>query len=289
MMGVFKEMKSGKLVVRRRLRTGREWYRVYENNNPDRRRKVKIADYRFGNILIRWGNRMELDTDGKIVYNSCKAQERATDKKKSRQIFMEKGVLCPRLVGRDNAVFPVIARPSRHAKGKNFVVLRNRDEFVRHYDANERNGWYYSEFIDKTHEYRVHCAHGKVLEVMEKPKGEGIAWNRARVGEPFVRVERRNYNKAVCIEALKAAAALGLDFSGVDVIFKDGKAYVVECNTSPTLNSSPHVTSRYALYFDWLLRNDEKRPHWDFAKFKKAESLCWKNFQLKDEAGAADE
>lgn len=291
MRGVFGNMKdkNARLVVRRRL-PRREWYRVYTDNNPDRRVKHQIPGFIYSNVIIRWGSRIEIDTAGKIVYNNCKALERATDKKLSRQIFIEKGVSCPKLVGRDNTQFPVIARPSRHAKGKNFVVLRNREEFVRHFDANERNGWYYSEFIDKTDEFRVHCAHGKVLELMRKPRGEGFAWNRAQVGEPFVRVERRDYGDKlnVCVEALKAAAALGLDFSGVDVIVKDGKAYVIECNTSPTLNSSPHVTTRYAKYFDWLARSNEKRPHWEFLNFKKGESLVWKNFQLDETKEVAE-
>lgn len=293
MLGVYGHMKNknARLIVRRRLQNGREWYRTYINNDNTKRIKKKIPGFVLSNVIIRWGNRIEINTEGKIVYNSATAIARATDKKESRRIFMEKGVRCPRLVGRDNNVFPVIARPSRHAKGKNFVVLKNRAEFLRHYDANERNGWYYSEFIDKNQEFRVHCAHGKVIEIMEKPRGEGIAWNRARVGEPFVRVPRNNYDDklALCVEALKATQALGLDFSGVDVIVKDGVPYVVECNTSQTLNSSPHVTERYAKYFDWLARSEQKRPHWDFLQFKKAKSLVWKNFQFNETAPGANE
>lgn len=290
MKGVYAEMKNNtsKLVVRRRVGR-REWFRVYTDNDVTKKVKRPVAGFNFNGPLIRWGSRIEIP-DTSIVYNNSKAIERATDKKKSRKLMLEKGVSCPKLVNRNNTVFPVIARPSRHAKGKNFVVLRNVTEFRNHWDAHEHNGWYYSEFIDKEREIRVHCAHGKVLEVMEKPRPTdgGIAWNRAINGAPFVRVERANYKLYMVKEALKAIKALGLDFGGVDVIIVGKQAYVLEVNTSPTLNSSPHVTSRYAKYFDWLFRSPTKRPHWDFEQFTAGPSLAWKNFQLTETAETAE-
>lgn len=284
MKGVYAQMNGGRLLVRRQPRRGGEIYRVYTGNNSER--FAADRNPQFDNIVLRWGNYIRLpEQAGRIVYNNATAIKRATNKKTCRQFLLSRNIRCPRLVDRTNTVFPVIARPSRHAKGRNFVVLRNRAEFVRHYDANESQGWYYSEFIDKSHEYRVHCAHGKVIEVMEKPRGEGIAWNRARVGEPFIRVPREQYDsiphlRAVCLEALKAVKEVGLDFSGVDVIVFNNQAYVVECNTSQTLNSSPHVTERYARYFSWLNRSNARRPHWDFTGFDRASSLVWKNQQL---------
>lgn len=283
MKGVYSLMTSdSSLVVRRRL-PHKEFFRVYKNHNVDKFTKVPIPNMEFDNVIIRWGSRIPVE-DTNIVYNNSKAIERATNKKGSRKFLLEKGVSCPRLVGRDNAVFPVIARPSTHAKGKNFVVLKNAAEFRAHWDANEKKGWYYSEFIDKTRELRVHCAHGKVLEVMEKPRPQngGIAWNRAINHAPFVRVDRKDYKKFMLVEALKAVKELGLDFGGVDVIILGDKSYVLEVNTSPTLNSSPHVTSRYAMYFDWLARSNTKRPHWNFNEFTAGPSLAWKNFQLTE-------
>lgn len=287
MLGVFGKTseKNIRLCVRRRVGS-REWFRVYKNNNPNQRTKVKPANINFHDVIIRWGCRQPIN-DGieRVIYNKGTAIELATDKKKSRKFLLEKGVSCPKLVGLSNTQFPVIARPSKHAKGKNFVVLKNATEFTAHYNTHESSGWYYSEFIDKQYEYRVHTAHGKVLEVMRKPKGNGIAWNRAVTGEAFIRVPREEYNTTphihkVCLEALKATKEIGLDFSGVDVIVLNGTAFVLELNTSPTLNSSPHVTERYAKYFNWLARSTERRPHWQFSHFKKAKSLVWKNFQL---------
>jgi glutathione synthase/RimK-type ligase-like ATP-grasp enzyme len=295
MMKVYGLMKSAsRLVIRRRLlKSGKEFLRTFEDHNVEKRIKRPISELTLvDKKVIRWGNRIEGETSkGTIVYNKAEAIANATDKKLSRQMFIEGKVRTPKLVTPENiadADFPVIARPSRHAKGKNFIILKTRDTFIQHYNANERNGWYYSAFVNKTREFRVHCAHGKVLAVMQKtPGGDKIAWNRAVTGEPFTRVAQADYPFSCCFQALKAVQVLGLDFAGVDVmeIMEKGKpqGYVLEVNTSPTLNSSDWVSERYAQYFDWLNRAAKRREHWDFTKFEKASSFAWKQFQLMDE------
>ena len=295
MKKVYSQMQGNSTLKVRRIPRGQQGYiRSYNNHNVNAFTRENLANLNLGNaIIIRWGNRIEAPTnEGTVIYNKSEAVKKATDKKLSRQIFLEQKVRIPRLFSdQDYAAktltFPIIARPSRHAKGKNFVILKSREAFIAHYRENEHLGWYYSEFIDKDREFRCHCAHGKILAVMEKPRGNGIAWNRAQVGEPFVKVQQENYLFTACFQALKACKALGLDFGGIDVIVKnnkDGKpeAFVLEANTSPTLNSSDWVSSQYAKYFDWLGRSDKRREHWDFTKFEKAPSFAWKQAQLAE-------
>lgn len=289
---VYAQMKSGTRmhVVRTLRKSGRRYIREYLDHNVDKLTKQPVSVLLYPKQhLIRWGNRVEAGTDGStITYNKSEAIARATNKKKSREIFMEKGVSCPKLVTPTNVTpnqFPVIARPLVHSKGKNFITLRNVSEFQAHYNSHNGN-WYYSEFIDKEREFRVHCAHGKVLAIMEKPRAVGIAWNRAQNHSIFIRVPQNEYRLNVCLEAIKSIEALELDFGGVDVMIKGDNAYVLEVNTAPTLNSSEYVSQRYAQYFDWLTRKDDRRDHWKFTDWKKAKSFSWKNFQLDDIAGA---
>jgi glutathione synthase/RimK-type ligase-like ATP-grasp enzyme len=292
MKKVFALMKSEtNLIVRRIIaKKGKSFLRVYEGNQSDKFKKRPINELTMaGSKVIRWGNRIEAETDKTtIVYNKSEAIEKATDKKRSRELFIKGKVRTPALVTPTTIganQYPVIARPSRHAKGKNFVVLTNQELFSAHYAQNSNAGWYYSEFINKEREFRVHCAHGKILAVMEKARGgDKIAWNRAVTGEPFTRVQTADYPFSVCFQALKAVKTLGLDFAGVDVLLLGKDGIVLEVNTSPTLNSSDHVSTMYAKYFDWLNRSDKRREHWDFTKFKSAESFQWKNFQLDETA-----
>ncbi len=290
MKKVFALMKSeGSLTVRRiPPRTKKPYLRVYTGSDIDKFAKKPVDELTLAsNKIIRWGNRIEGTTDkSTIVYNKSEAIAKATNKKLSRQLFIKDKVRTANLVTPDtikDSQYPVIARPSTHAKGKNFIILRSIDEFRTHFTANDPNGWYYSEFINKEREFRVHCAHGKILAVMEKTKGgDKIAWNRAVTGEPFTRIPVDQYPFSVCFQALKAVKILGLDFAGVDVMLFGKEGVVLEVNTSPTLNSSDFVSQQYAKYFDWLNRQEKRRDHWDFTKFKSADSFQWKNFQLLD-------
>jgi hypothetical protein len=290
MKKVYASMKSEAILTVRRIppRTKKAYLRLYTANSIDKFAKKPVDELTLAsNKIIRWGNRIEGSTDkSTIVYNKSEAIAKATNKKLSRQLFLEGKVRTPALVSPETVKenqYPIIARPSTHAKGKNFVILRNAADFASHYNTNEKAGWYYSEFINKEREFRVHCAHGKILAVMEKAKGgDKIAWNRAVTGEPFTRLSVEDYPFSVCFQALKACKTLGLDFAGVDVLLFGKEGFVLEVNTSPTLNSSDFVSVQYAKYFDWLNREEKRRNHWDFTKFEKAGSFQWKNFQLMD-------
>lgn len=293
MRGVFTKVKSNiELFVRRRVikkRTGlvREWFRKYVDNNSNTFTKLKIEAVNFTNkIIIRWGNRIEVDTTNSIVYNKSKAINLATDKKESRRVLAEAGISVPRDVypQSENINYPVIARPRIHAKGRNFIVLRDINSFQRHYIDNKEN-WYYSEFVDKIKEYRVHCAHGRILNYLEKPNpGNGqIAWNRAVNGEAFTNVKWSDYDPKVALECLKAVEVIGLDFAGVDVIVDaEGNPYILELNTSPTLNSSEYSMERYSKYFDWLTKSDNRRSHHELKEFKKASNYAWHEYHFED-------
>lgn len=295
---VYSTMTSGTLVQRRQIFSKkrvflRQYYRTFVDNIVDVMHKVAQLDV-TNSIVIRWGTREELNTDNTtIVYNQSKAIANATDKKLSRELFIENNVSTPVLVTPDNfqeTYLPIIARPLVHSKGKNFVVLANVYDFENHYNQNNE-GWYYSQFINKEREFRVHCGHGKVLVLMEKsnPGNGNLAWNRAQNDtEPFTyipwaQIDDENL-KCVLEEGLKATTAVGLDMSGVDVMLYNGQAYVLEVNTAPTLNTSPYVAERWGKYFDWLFRQESRREHWDISGLKKASSLVWKNFQLMDQA-----
>lgn len=293
MKGTFSKLLSNaELFVRRRItkRSGAiaEWFRKYTNANVDTFTKVGIQIADFTNtILIRWGNTIKIDTTGCIVYNKAENIEKATDKKLSRKILSEAGISVPREVNPQSEAinYPVIARPSRHAKGKNFIILNNLEQLTNHYNNNEHKGWYYSEFVDKVSEYRIHCAHGRILNYLEKPNpGNGtIAWNRAINGEAFTNINWDNYNALVAYEALKAVEALGLDFAGVDVIVDaEGKPYILELNTSPTLSSSEYSMTRYGLYFDWLGKTGKRRDHHEIKEFKKASNYAWHGYHFED-------
>ncbi len=225
MAGTYKQMTgNAELHVRRRLANPagkilKEYWRVYTNHNVDDFEKVNINNNDFTNkIIVRWGNTIPLNLDNSITYNTANAIAKATNKKFSREIFIKAGLPCPKLLNEnthiDDIKFPVIARPLKHAKGKNFIVLKNKEDLNTHLSIDNGLEWYYSEFVDKKQEFRLHIGHQRILNYLEKPNPNNgnLAWNRAQNDDPFVNVKWNDYNGDLCKVAIKALQALGLDF-----------------------------------------------------------------------------
>jgi len=166
MKNVYSKMNVGNLVVRRRLR--KLYYRVYSNNRVDVLEKCSGIDFSECKVLIRWGSQEVVDVPNTcIIYNTGTALKNISNKFESRKIMNAAGVnvplnVTPQTEERDMN-YPIIARPFRHSKGKNFILLNNRNEFVSHYQRNS-GGWYYSNFVNKVKEFRVHCMLGRLCQ-----------------------------------------------------------------------------------------------------------------------------
>lgn len=164
MKNVYSKMKEGNLVVRRKLPNNKIYYRVYSDNRIDTLQRENSPKFDKCAIIIRWGTQEVLDTKNAIVYNKASVLSLVSNKFESRKVMAKSGVNVPLNVtnatNKRDIVYPVIARPFHHSKGKNFIILKNYEDFIRHYNVNHRN-WYYSNFVDKVKEFRVHCAHGE--------------------------------------------------------------------------------------------------------------------------------
>ena len=113
--------------------------------------------------------------------------------------------------------------------GRGIVVAKEVDELV---DAP-----LYTQYIKKTHEFRVHVFNGAVIDYVQKKKKAGVEERNKYVrsvenGWVFCRddIEVRDDVKNIAVSAVNA---LGLDFGAVDVILgHDGEVYVLEVNTA---------------------------------------------------------
>lgn len=224
-------------------------------------------------VFIRWGSPYKTsDISTSLDYNSRLSVVRANDKKNSRLILAKAGIPVPRIITSNskNIKYPLVARPRFHAFGRNFILLKHPKEFTSHYTNHAPQGWYYSQFVDKVQEFRVHVAHGKVLCVLEKQGNKNeIIWNRAQTRHSAVVVEPDQWKILVIQAAVKAVKAIGIDFAGVDVMVdQDGKPYVLELNARPLMYSAPLISDKYAQYFDWLASMDTKRVHFDLMSNK---------------------
>ena len=102
----------------------------------------------------------------------------------------------------------------------------------------------YVRYMPKEHEYRVHVVNGVVIDMQRKGLREeyrgqdDVNWmvrNLAN-GFVFVRNDGHEFPEGINVLAIRAVAALGLDFGAVDIITtRRGNAYVLEVNSAPGL------------------------------------------------------
>jgi len=114
--------------------------------------------------------------------------------------------------------------------------------------------------IKKVAEYRVFVVQGRVVSVAEKTPSnpDDIAWNVAQGGR-FDVVSWDNWPLQAVRKSVEAFNLTELDFGGVDVMVDaDGKAYVIEINSAPSLTSE-YRQQCMAKAFDWIATNGKER------------------------------
>lgn len=119
----------------------------------------------------------------------------------------------------------------------------------------------YVEYVRKAAEYRLHVAFGRVMFCQfklrkndnEQTADQKLIRNHDN-GWVFAPRSVEELHLTVKEEALKAVAALGLDFGAVDMIIskKDSLPFVLEVNTAPGI-SSPTLRTEYERVFKEFL------------------------------------
>lgn len=224
--------------------------------------------------VIRWGctaNLARADNAFPTVLNESATVHWCNDKRASRMALQIADISVPRswfYWGEfantvDYADYTTrgrtyIARKNTHAQGRELV--HGSPAFVVRALVNWGEG-YIAEYIPKVKEYRVYIIQGRVACVAEKTVADPtqIAWNHAR-GGTFSNVRWNDWPIDSCIEALKAAALSGTDFSGVDVMVDaEGVPYILELNSAPSLTSE-YRQRAFAKCFDYMVQNPEDPP-----------------------------
>lgn len=232
--------------------------------------------------VFRYGCRaLKLKGLNKVVYNNSASIKMASDKYNSRLLFKSNGIPIPNTyscieVHQEDIKFPIIRRPIKHSKSKDFTVINSREELNNFTQQDvEIGGFYYSEFIDKVREIRVHVAHGKIITIVEKrpPINKQYSWGMV---DNFDNIKWGQWRKDIVESSISSVKTLGLTFGAVDVIIdKSGNYYILEVNTAPDFSYSNYLTSKMIKYFNWVA-GDEKRKSWLKVEKDKASNFAWK-------------
>lgn len=202
-------------------------------------------------LAINWGNSSPLQAlPRQKVLNPPDKVANAIDKLRAFNLWKERGIAIPFYsdskcdVDLDNHVY--LARlHTTGSGGEGIVVLRKGDEVPE--------APLYVRYIPKREEYRVHVFCGSAIHVQQKRRRSGVEQSADEKlirnydnGWVFCNVDLTQVDPSLLELAVKACAALGLDFGALDMVKSnhDGEYYVLECNTAPGLDS-PTAIQKY--------------------------------------------
>jgi glutathione synthase/RimK-type ligase-like ATP-grasp enzyme len=212
---------------------------------------------RYTDILVRWGCTATYPRDRRNqLINKAREMHLVYDKKGSRELLQNEGASVPKSyfsVGQvlsEGAVGrPLIARPRHHSQGRDTTVLETLEEI----ESFRNQDYYFSEYIQKEKEFRVHIMYNYVLAVTEKVPEDrnAICWNEATAGSAFNNVKWNRWPLELLREAFKVSKILNIDFGGIDFMQKGDRFYCLECNSAPSL--SPYRQEVYSRGLKYIL------------------------------------
>lgn len=219
-------------------------------------KRIKHGNSKFrggmGKAIINWGAGTLPDQvmACQRVLNKPEAIRKASNKLKSFELFQEAGVTIPPfftskeqanvfLSDGQNVNASIVCRTilSGHS-GAGIVIANSADDLVE--------APLYTAYIKKQEEYRYHVFMGQVVDIQRKARkrdvpDDAVNWQVRNLDGGFIFAREGVVESPVASEeAVKAVAALGLDFGAVDLIYnaREDKYYVLEVNTAPGLSGT---------------------------------------------------
>ena len=166
------------------------------------------------------------------------------DKLEQYKIMSLAGIPQPEIFGIFDVKFPALGRKRHHSRGRDIVYCED------YYDVEFSDSDFFTQYIDKKAEYRVHVL-GDTCLVKRKtadPDMEQDPIIRSR-GKGWRQISYDGrYKEDLETLAKRAVDALEMDFGVVDIIRdQDNKLFVLEVNSAPSLNDSKQEV--YIEYF----------------------------------------
>ena len=220
---------------------------------PDAVLVRSMAGGTFEAVTLRLGILHALRESGVPVVNDARAIERCVDKSTTSFLLARAGIATPgtwavesrelaaAIVRRETAAGPLVLKPLFGSQGRGLRLIRAEQDlpdlgavkgvyYLQRYVAVEREGF---------RDFRLLVSRGRVVTAMMRHAASWIT-NIKCGGRPVAAVVDADM-KAL---ALAAAAAVGADFAGVDIVHDaDGRPTVLEVNSMPAWSGLQKVTS----------------------------------------------
>jgi tetrahydromethanopterin:alpha-L-glutamate ligase len=198
----------------------------------------------FEAVTLRLGVLHALRERGVVVWNDARAIERCVDKSTTSFLLARAGISTPpawatqsyeqarAIAQRETADGALVLKPLFGSQGRGLRLIRKADDLP---PADNIAGavWYLQRFVGVErggfHDFRLLVVRGQVIAAMQRHSAHWIT-NVKRGGRPVAAVA----NDEMTALAANAAAAVGADFAGVDIIYDaEQRPTVLEVNSMP--------------------------------------------------------
>ena len=207
----------------------------------------------FEAVTLRLGILHAARDLGVMVWNDARAIERCVDKSMTSFLLARAGVATPptwavesregatAIVAREAAHGPLVLKPLFGSQGRGLRLIRTPDDLPE--PASVNGVYYLQRFVgverDGFRDFRLLVSRGRVIAAMARHSPSWIT-NVKRGARP-VRVVATEEVREL---ALRAAAAVGAAFAGVDILYDlDNRPTVLEVNSMPAWSGLQRVTS----------------------------------------------
>jgi len=227
----------------------------FDHGLPDAVLVRSIAAGSFEAVTRRLGVLHALGRLSVPVWNSAQAIERCVDKSMTTFLLKNAGLPTPptfaveglaaaeEVAARELARTPLVLKPLFGAQGRGIGMVRALSDLPA---ADEVNGVYYLQhYVPRAgppfRDFRIFVCAGKAVAMMSR---RGADWitnvNRGAVPE---QVSGHDETELAAL-AVAAAAAVGADFAGVDIVpAADGSLLVLEVNSMPAWSGLQSVAA----------------------------------------------
>jgi RimK family alpha-L-glutamate ligase len=222
---------------------------------PDAVLVRSVAAGSFEAITRRLGVLHALDRLSVPVWNSARAIERCVDKSMTTFLLRNAGVPTPptfaveglemaqTIAARELEQTPLVLKPLFGAQGRGIRLVRTLADLPPEDEINDV--YYLQHYIPRAgppfRDFRIFVCAGKALAMMSR-RGEGWITNVFQGGAPE-RIEGCDEAELARL-AIAATAAVGADFTGVDIVAaEDGTLFVLEVNSMPAWSGLQSVAT----------------------------------------------
>jgi tetrahydromethanopterin:alpha-L-glutamate ligase len=209
----------------------------------------------FEAVTLRLGVLHALRERGVMVWNDARAIERCVDKSTTSFLLSRAGIATPptwatesyeqarAVAQRETEGAALVLKPLFGSQGRGLRLIGNPDDLPQPGNVAGGGVYYLQRFMaverDGFHDFRLLVLQGRVIAAMQRRSAHWIT-NVKRGGRPVAAV----VNDEMKALAVQAAAAVGADFAGVDIVYAaDQRPTVLEVNSMPAWSGLQKVTS----------------------------------------------